>query len=165
VIILDTIAKTLKTGNKAIANRLSALRLRLVQICSRERQMKTSTKLLTTEQLDARARFIILMTFCGILVAITLFFLYGVIFVEQPMSKIAPADALSFEILKVIAVQIFSVLTLILGNKAANSFMNSTPKCPSPTIKQEEKLISAIEGKPLPSKPSLFGNPNERPPL
>jgi hypothetical protein len=125
--------------------------------------MKTSTKLLTTEQLDARARFIILMTFCGILVAITLFFLYGVIFVEQPMSKIAPADALSFEILKVIAVQIFSVLTLILGNKAANSFMNSTPKCPSP--KQEEKLISALEGKPLPPKPSSFGNPNDRPAL
>ena len=124
-----------------------------------------------SEQLDARARFIIMMTFCAILVAITLFFLYGVIFVEQPMNKIAPADSLSFEILKSLVLQIFSVLTLILGGKAASSLINSTaPKCPSPetTIKQEEKLIKALETKPVtPPAPttSFFAKPNERPPL
>jgi hypothetical protein len=134
--------------------------------------MKQNNKLLTSEQLDARARFIILMTFCGILFAITLFFLYSVVFTEQPMNKIAPADSLSFEILKIIAVQIFSVLSIILGGKAASSFMSSTaPKCPSPatTIKQEEKLITALEAKPpaptAPPAPSFFAKPNERPPL
>jgi hypothetical protein len=130
--------------------------------------MKQNNKLLTPEQLDARARFIILMTFCGILFAITLFFLYSVVFTEQPMNKIAPADSLSFEILKIIAVQIFSVLSIILGNKAANNFANSAPRCPSPatTIKQEEKLITALETKPsAPPAQSFFAKPNERPPL
>jgi len=113
----------------------------------------------TTEQLHAETqRFVVRGMTLG-LIGVLLLFAYSVVYTEQPLFNEAPTDKAIFAVLTLLAGQ----ATQILAN-----FLSKTPpptqsKC-APTIKQEEKLITALE-KPSPQKSLSFGNPNERPPL
>jgi len=95
---------------------------------------------------------------------------YSIVFTEQPLFNEAPADKQIFTVLTLIGGQLLTILANYI-NKPSSPTTSSFNHCPpmATTIKQEEKLISAIEGKPLVTpatpKPSPFGNPNERPPL
>jgi hypothetical protein len=73
---------------------------------------------LTAEQQDARNKSRIITTFCVILITIVGAFVMNTSFVEQPMKDIAPSDKFNYDTLKLIVVQIFSVLTLLLGARA-----------------------------------------------
>lgn len=88
---------------------------------------------LTAEQMDAVNKKKIITTFCIILLSICAAFIVNTSSVEQPMKDIAPADKINYETLKLIVVQIFSVLTLLLGAKAMT---------PTPTSKDPEPKIT-----------------------
>jgi hypothetical protein len=87
---------------------------------------------LTPEQMDARSKTRIITTFCLILVMMVAAFILNTTSVEQPMKDIAPADKFNYDTLKLIATQIFTVLTLLLGAKAVSGSAVPTP----PTINQ-----------------------------
>lgn len=82
---------------------------------------------LTAEQTDARNKSRIITTFCVILVTIVGAFVMNTSFVEQPMKDIAPSDKFNYDTLKLIVVQIFSVLTLLLGARAMTPSPASKP--------------------------------------
>ena len=84
----------------------------------------------TPDQMQASNKSRIITTFCIILLCIVGAFVMNTTSVEQPMKDLAPADKINYETLKLIVVQIFSVLTLILG---VNSM---TPSAPQPTVTQ-----------------------------
>ena len=81
---------------------------------------------LTTDQIEARNKSRIIATFCVILLGIVM----NTTSVEQPMKDIAPADKINYDTLKLIVVQIFSVLTLLLGARAM------TDKKPEQSVEQ-----------------------------
>ena len=89
---------------------------------------------LTPEQYQARSKSNIIMTFCFILAVVSVALVYSVVRVEQPMLDMAPADKFNYEILKIMAVQIFSVTALILG---ANGLPGATPPAPAPKPEPE----------------------------
>ena len=68
--------------------------------------------------MDALSKFLIMITFCIILLFIVGFFVYGVVAVEQPMKDMAPNDKLTHDLLKIIATSIFSVLATVMGARA-----------------------------------------------
>jgi len=74
--------------------------------------------------LDAISKFAIMLTFCMILLTIVVFFVYGVVAVEQPMKDMAPNDKLTHDLLKIIATSIFSVLATIMGARAMMPLSN-----------------------------------------
>lgn len=87
--------------------------------------MLTSLKDLKEEEvngivrlMDALSKFLIMITFCIILLFIVGFFVYGVVAVEQPMKDMAPNDKLTHDLLKIIATSIFSVLATVMGARA-----------------------------------------------
>jgi len=124
----------------------------------------------TTEQLNAETNRFVIRMFSIALVFIVMLFGYSIVFTEQPLFNEAPADKQIFTVLTLIGGQLLTILANYI-NKPSSPTTSSFNHCPpmATTIKQEEKLISAIEGKPLVTpatpKPSPFGNPNERPPL
>lgn len=87
---------------------------------------------LTPEQVEASNKSRIITTFCVILLGIVAAFVMNTTSVEQPMKDIAPADKFNYDTLKLIVVQIFSVLTILLGAKA----MSTSAPAPTPTITQ-----------------------------
>ena len=110
----------------------------------------------TTEQLHAETqRFVIRGMTLG-LVGVLLLFAYSVVYTEQPLFNEAPTDKAIFAVLTLLAGQALQ----ILANFLSKSTPPITAKCPplASTIKQEEKLITAIS----PQKSFSFGNPNER---
>jgi len=80
----------------------------------------------TPEQIESNNKKLIIRGFVCILVMIAALLAYSVVFTEQPMLDMAPADKQNYRILELIAVQIFSVLAIILGAKAM-----STPPAPA----------------------------------
>ena len=145
---------------KKDATPLSVSPLRLVLNTFLSRKPKT------TEQLHAETqRFVIRGMTLG-LVGVLLLFAYSVVYTEQPLFNEAPTDKAIFAVLTLLAGQALQILA---------NFLSKTPplitsKCPplTSTIKQEEKLITALEAKPAVSAApttSFFAKPNERPPL
>lgn len=88
---------------------------------------------LTPDQIEANNKKLIIRGFVAILVMIAALLAYSVVFTEQPMLDMAPADKQNYRILELIAVQIFSVLAIILGAKA----MSSPPAAPEPKPEPE----------------------------
>ena len=113
-ITTDTIAKTLTTGSKRIANLLSVLRLKIVQNFSTRTKMTKSP-----EQLEAETKAFILKTFCFVLVMVATLFSYSIVFVEQPLFNEAPADKAIIAILSMVMAQIFTVVSLVLTGKSS----------------------------------------------
>jgi len=91
---------------------------------------------LTPEQIEANSKRMILRGFVTILVMIAGLLAYSVVFSEQPMLDMAPADKQNYRILELIAVQIFSVLAIILGAKAMST--------PAPAPEPEPQVTQTV---------------------
>lgn len=96
---------------------------------------------LTPEQVEARSKANVITTFCFILAVVAVALVYSVVRVEQPMLDMAPADKFNYEILKIMAVQIFSVLAILLGAKAMTP---STPPAPSTDNDNDTKVTQTV---------------------
>jgi len=94
----------------------------------------------TAEQMDATNKKRIITTFCIILITIVAAFVMNTTSVEQPMKDIAPADKFNYDTLKLIVVQVFSVLTLLLGAKG----MTPTPASPAAPPEPETKITNTV---------------------
>jgi len=121
----------------------------------------------TTEQLNAETNRFVIRMFSIALVFIVTLFGYSIVFTEQPLFNEAPADKQIFAVLTLVAGQLLQILANYIskGSTTPPSTFNHCPPMAS-TIKQEEKLITALEAKPAAPatpKPSPFGNPNDRP--
>ena len=123
----------------------------------------------TTEQLNAETNRFVIRMFSIALVFIVILFGYSIVFTEQPLFNEAPAYKQIFTVLTLIGGQLLTILANYIS-KSGNATPSSFNHCPpmASTIKQEEKLITALETRPVvpaTPKPSPFGNPNERPPI
>lgn len=94
---------------------------------------------LTPEQIEARSKNNVITTFCFILAVVAVALVYSVVRVEQPMLDMAPADKFNYEILKIMAVQIFSVLAILLGAKAMTPSVQ-----PAPSNDNENKVTQTV---------------------
>jgi len=123
----------------------------------------------TTEQLNSETNRFVIRMFSIALVFIVTLFGYSIVFTEQPLFNEAPADKQIFAVLTLVAGQLLQILANYIS-KGSTTPPPSFNHCPpmATTIKQEEKLITALESKPVaPAAPttSFFAKPNERPPL
>ena len=112
----------------------------------------------TIEQLDAETRRFVVRGMTLGLIGVLLLFAYSVVYTEQPLFNEAPTDKAIFAVLTLLAGQALQILANYLSRSSSST--SSLNKCPPiATIKQEEKIIAAIE------KPSILPKPSERPPL
>ena len=131
----------------------------------------------TTEQLNAETNRFVIRMFSIALVFIVILFGYSIVFTEQPLFNEAPADKQIFTVLTLVGGQLLTILANYIsksGNTTPSSSFNHCPPVAS-TLRQEEKLITAVENAvkpitpatpaPASAKPSPFGNPNDRPAL
>ena len=121
----------------------------------------------TTEQLNSETNRFVIRMFSIALVFIVILFGYSIVFTEQPLFNEAPADKQIFAVLTLVAGQLLQILANYISKGNTTTPPSSFNHCPpmATTIKQEEKLITALESKPATPKPSPFGNPNDRPAL
>jgi len=124
----------------------------------------------TTEQLNSETNRFVIRMFSIALVFIVILFGYSIVFTEQPLFNEAPADKQIFAVLTLVAGQLLQILANYISKGGTTTPPSSFNHCPplASTIKQEEKLITALEAKPAvppTPKPSPFGNPNDRPAL
>ena len=130
--------------------------------------MLTSLKNLKEEEvtgivrlLDALSKFAIMLTFCVILLTIVIFFVYGVVGVEQPMKDMAPNDKLTHDLLKIIATSIFSVLATVMG---ARAMMPMSQPCAGPMGTQPTGFGSAPLMQPMGFGAPVMSQPSWTPP-
>ena len=162
-----TIAKTLNIGVMMTANRPSASPRKPAPNILQNLLM---AKPKTTEQLNAETNRFVIRMFSIALVFIVILFGYSIVFTEQPLFNEAPADKQIFTVLTLIGGQLLTILANYISKSGSTTPPSSFNHCPpmATTIKQEEKLITALEAKPaVPAAPttSFFAKPNERPPL
>ena len=131
----------------------------------------------TTEQLNAETNRFVIRMFSIALVFIVILFGYSIVFTEQPLFNEAPADKQIFTVLTLIGGQLLTILANYISKSGSTTPPSSFNHCPpvASTLRQEEKLITAVENAvkpitpatpaPASAKPSPFGNPNDRPAL
>jgi len=100
---------------------------------------------LTQEQHDAVIKFFIAITFCCVVIIMVGVSLYSVVFVEQPMSGMAPADKQFFLILSDMSKYILGSLATLLAVKGKDALQQFVP--PGLSTKEER------EDKPTPPAP------------
>jgi hypothetical protein len=100
---------------------------------------------LTQEQHDAVIKFFIAVTFCCVVIIMVGVSLYSVVFVEQPMSGMAPADKQFFLILSDMSKYILGSLATLLAVKGKDALPMFTP--PGLSTKEER------DDKPTPPAP------------
>ncbi len=100
---------------------------------------------LTQEQHDAVIKFCIAVTFCCTVIIMVGVSLYSVVFVEQPMSGMAPADKQFFLILSDMSKYILGSLATLLAVKGKDALQQFVP--PGLSTKEER------EDKPTPPAP------------
>jgi hypothetical protein len=100
---------------------------------------------LTQEQHDAVIKFCIAVTFCCVVIIMVGVSLYSVVFVEQPMSGMAPADKQFFLILSDMSKYILGSLATLLAVKGKDALQQFVP--PGLSTKEER------EDKPTPPAP------------
>jgi hypothetical protein len=100
---------------------------------------------LTQEQHDAVIKFFIAITFCCVVIIMVGVSLYSVVFVEQPMSGMAPADKQFFLILSDMSKYILGSLATLLAVKGKDALPMFTP--PGLSTKEER------DDKPTPPAP------------
>lgn len=133
---------------------------------------------MTQEQHDAVIKFFIAITFCCVVIIMVGVSLYSVVFVEQPMSGMAPADKQFFLILSDMSKYILGSLATLLavkGKDALQQFVppglsskeerddTPTPPAPKTPAARKEPTIDPISsapsvatgygGKPAPVQP------------
>jgi len=100
---------------------------------------------MTQEQHDAVIKFFIAITFCCVVIIMVGVSLYSVVFVEQPMSGMAPADKQFFLILSDMSKYILGSLATLLAVKGKDALQQFVP--PGLSTKEER------EDKPTPPAP------------
>ena len=100
---------------------------------------------LAQEQHDAVIKFFIAVTFCCVVIIMVGVSLYSVVFVEQPMSGMAPADKQFFLILSDMSKYILGSLATLLAVKGKDALQQFVP--PGLSTKEER------EDKPTPPAP------------
>jgi hypothetical protein len=100
---------------------------------------------MTQEQHDAVIKFCIAVTFCCTVIIMVGVSLYSVVFVEQPMSGMAPADKQFFLILSDMSKYILGSLATLLAVKGKDALQQFVP--PGLSTKEER------EDKPTPPEP------------
>lgn len=100
---------------------------------------------LTQEQHDAVIKFFIAVTFCCVVIIMVGVSLYSVVFVEQPMSGMAPADKQFFLILSDMSKYILGSLATLLAVKGKDALQQFVP--PGLSTKEER------DDKPTPPAP------------
>lgn len=131
---------------------------------------------LTPEQADALIKLSIAVTFCFTVVLMVALSLYSVVFVEQPMSGMAPADKQFFLILSDMSKYILGSLATLLAVKGKDGvqklleppggFTKEEPECKKPAapatprtepvldpINSAPPVITGYGGKPAPVQP------------
>ena len=100
---------------------------------------------MTQEQHDAVIKFCIAVTFCCTVIIMVGVSLYSVVFVEQPMSGMAPADKQFFLILSDMSKYILGSLATLLAVKGKDALQQFVP--PGLSTKEER------DDKPTPPEP------------
>jgi hypothetical protein len=100
---------------------------------------------MTQEQHDAVIKFFIAITFCCVVIIMVGVSLYSVVFVEQPMSGMAPADKQFFLILSDMSKYILGSLATLLAVKGKDALQQFVP--PGLSTKEER------DDKPTPPTP------------
>jgi hypothetical protein len=106
---------------------------------------------MTQEQHDAVIKFCIAVTFCCVVIIMVGVSLYSVVFVEQPMSGMAPADKQFFLILSDMSKYILGSLATLLAVKGKDALQQFVP--PGLSTKEER------DDKPTPPAPKAPRKP------
>jgi len=106
---------------------------------------------LTQEQHDAVIKFFIAVTFCCVVIIMVGVSLYSVVFVEQPMSGMAPADKQFFLILSDMSKYILGSLATLLAVKGKDAVQQFIPPGLSTAAEREDKPSAPAPKAPAPT--------------
>jgi hypothetical protein len=107
---------------------------------------------MTQEQHDAVIKFFIAITFCCVVIIMVGVSLYSVVFVEQPMSGMAPADKQFFLILSDMSKYILGSLATLLAVKGKDALQQFVPPGLSTKEEREDKPTPPAPKTPAPTQ-------------
>jgi hypothetical protein len=110
---------------------------------------------LTQEQHDAVIKFCIAVTFCCVVIIMVGVSLYSVVFVEQPMSGMAPADKQFFLILSDMSKYILGSLATLLAVKGKDALQQFVPPGLSTKEEREDKPTPPAPKTPVRMEPTI----------
>jgi hypothetical protein len=106
---------------------------------------------MTQEQHDAVIKFFIAVTFCCVVIIMVGVSLYSVVFVEQPMSGMAPADKQFFLILSDMSKYILGSLATLLAVKGKDAVQQFIPPGLSTAAERDDKPSAPAPKAPAPT--------------
>ena len=115
---------------------------------------------MTQEQHDAVIKFCIAVTFCCTVIIMVGVSLYSVVFVEQPMSGMAPADKQFFLILSDMSKYILGSLATLLAVKGKDALQQFVPPGLSTKEEREDKPIPPTPKAPAPTQAPVRMEPS-----
>ena len=110
---------------------------------------------LTQEQHDAVIKFFIAVTFCCVVIIMVGVSLYSVVFVEQPMSGMAPADKQFFLILSDMSKYILGSLATLLAVKGKDALQQFVPPGLSTKEERDDKPTPPAPKAPVRMEPTI----------
>jgi hypothetical protein len=114
---------------------------------------------MTQEQHDAVIKFCIAVTFCCTVIIMVGVSLYSVVFVEQPMSGMAPADKQFFLILSDMSKYILGSLATLLAVKGKDALQQFVPPGLSTKEEREDKPTPPAPKAPAPTQAPIRMEP------
>ena len=114
---------------------------------------------MTQEQHDAVIKFFIAVTFCCVVIIMVGVSLYSVVFVEQPMSGMAPADKQFFLILSDMSKYILGSLATLLAVKGKDALQQFVPPGLSTKEEREDKPTPPAPKAPAPTQAPIRMEP------
>ena len=96
---------------------------------------------MSQDKAESYIKLMITFTFCFTVLAMVTLSMYSLVFVTQPMDKIAPADKQFFFLLSDMSKYILGSLGTLLaikGKEKLEELKNSKPEDPAPTEKKDE---------------------------
>jgi hypothetical protein len=114
---------------------------------------------MTQEQHDAVIKFFIAVTFCCVVIIMVGVSLYSVVFVEQPMSGMAPADKQFFLILSDMSKYILGSLATLLAVKGKDALQQFVPPGLSTKEERDDKPTPPAPKAPAPTQAPIRMEP------
>ena len=118
---------------------------------------------MSQEQHDAVIKFCIAVTFCCTVIIMVGVSLYSVVFVEQPMSGMAPADKQFFLILSDMSKYILGSLATLLAVKGKDALQQFVPPGLSTKEEREDKPTPPAPKTPAPTQTPVRMEPTIEP--
>ena len=115
---------------------------------------------MSQEQHDAVIKFCIAVTFCCTVIIMVGVSLYSVVFVEQPMSGMAPADKQFFLILSDMSKYILGSLATLLAVKGKDALQQFVPPGLSTKEEREDKPTPPAPKAPAPTQAPVRMEPS-----